>query len=30
MEEEQCPKCGMKINDLRIRSGDCCQWIVMR
>ena len=28
--EERCPKCNAKITDLRIRSGDCCRWVVMR
>ena len=28
--QERCPKCNAKITDLRIRSGDCCRWVVMR
>ena len=28
--EERCPKCNAKITNLRIRSGDCCRWVVMR
>jgi len=30
MTEERCSKCNAKITDLRIRSGDCCRWVVMR
>ena len=28
--QERCPKCNAEISDLRIRSGDCCRWVVMR
>jgi len=30
MMGEKCPNCNAEITDLRIRSGDCCRWVVMR
>lgn len=27
---EKCPNCNAAITQLRIRSGDCCRWVVMR
>ena len=28
--QERCPNCGLVMTELRIRSGDCCRWVVMR
>ena len=27
---EKCPNCDAALTELRIRSGDCCRWVVMR
>jgi len=29
-KEEKCPNCGKEITDLRIRTEECCRWVVMR
>lgn len=25
-----CDNCGMKITELRIKTDECCKWVVMR